>query len=156
MMFSTVALFKLLPLTLVLHCLEEWLGGFPEWATRHFGGITTRKFYFLSHVPIFAVVFYFSGTFHQLQNPTEMLLALIVLFILFTNGIFHLITTIWFREYSPGVITSLLCYFPFTILVCYQLLAENVLNASQLLLALLLGSIISLFVIYSLTWKKIL
>jgi hypothetical protein len=95
----------------VLHVAEE-LPNFPEWATRHFG-TTSTAYFVLSHVPLFAAVIYIV---YQASRPVAgalwLWLLIAVQFALVINAVFHVVTTIWFREYSPGVITGVLVYAP--------------------------------------------
>lgn len=130
--------------------------GFPEWAVRHFGPITTRKFYFLSHVPMFVAVPIVSlGAALFPGVDAFLFLWVVALIVVFTNGIFHLGTTFLFKEYSPGVVTSLIFTFPFGWLCYANVVSDLRFGRTELLLAAIVGCAISGLVVYSLTWKKI-
>lgn len=95
-------IFLWIPVTLLFHVLEEYFFGFPEWAIKHFGPITTRSFFIASHIPIFGIVIYLSlRAYGPKAKSRDIWLALCVQTVLVTNGIFHCITTLLFREYSP-------------------------------------------------------
>src|SRR5690242_1359455 len=107
-----LTLFYWLPLlAFLVHVAEEW-PRFPAWATRHFGA-TSRPFYLYSHVVLIAV-----GTLvcqrAAAQGPGGpwAMLATAMQHTLLTNGLFHLATTVLFREYSPGVVTGTLLFLP--------------------------------------------
>ena len=98
---------------LVCHVVEE-VPNFPEWATRHFG-TTSPTYFVLSHVPLFAAVLYIVyRASRSVVEPVWIWLLIAVQAALATNGVFHLLATLWFREYSPGVVTSVLVYAPVT------------------------------------------
>lgn len=96
---------------LLAHITEEWFW-FPEWATRHFG-TTSPRFFAVSHVPIVALAFWV--TIRATRAHASKLSTAAVWFIIAAlsfNGAFHLITTFMFSEYSPGLATAVLFYFP--------------------------------------------
>jgi uncharacterized protein with HXXEE motif len=99
---------------LTLHVAEE-LAGFPDWATRHFG-TTSPAFFVLSHLPLLAAVLY---VVHRTSRPSAGIrwvwLLLVVQSALAANGVFHLVATLWFREYSPGLLTGIVLYTPVSV-----------------------------------------
>jgi Protein of unknown function with HXXEE motif len=98
---------------LVFHVVEE-LPSFPQWATQHFG-TTSTGYFVLSHVPLFAAVLYI--VYRASRSMADVMwvwLLMAVQCALAANGIFHLLATLWFREYSPGVVTSVAVYAPVT------------------------------------------
>ncbi|MFT4605063.1 MAG: hypothetical protein ACI9W4_001802 [Rhodothermales bacterium] len=101
----------LLVAALLIHVGEE-VWWFPEWATRHFG-TTTTAFFLVSHIPIFAIAIW--TAWRASRNPNNRAAAwLIVLWVsaLVTNVLFHVVTTLWLGEYSPGLATAVLCFLP--------------------------------------------
>lgn len=98
---------------LVFHVAEE-VPNFPQWATRHFG-TTSLTYFVLSHIPLFAAVLYI--VYQASRSVVDVVwvwLLIAVQSALATNGVFHLLATLWFREYSPGVVTSVLIHAPVT------------------------------------------
>jgi len=79
--------------------------------------------------------------------------------VLATNAVFRLATTWLFREYSPGVVTRALLFLPATGYVVGRAIAERLLTAPQLMLALVLGTlagggvIASLWLPMDLDWR---
>lgn len=81
-------MFILLLIIFVAHCFEEWAFGFPEWAQRRFGPITTRKFYLLSHIFLFAIVLTASAAAASDTNITGLKFTWVaILAVMVTNGI---------------------------------------------------------------------
>jgi hypothetical protein len=101
---------------LVLHVVEE-LPSFPAWATEHFG-TTTQGWFVVSHVPLLGLATWIC---HRASRPlptrSSVWLLLALQSTLFANAVFHGAATIWFHEYSPGVISAMLLYLPVTILL---------------------------------------
>ena len=98
---------------LALHIAEE-AQTFPAWASHHFG-TTTPGFYALSHIPLLAGAFYVARRATVPRAGARWVwLSVAVQAGLAVNGLFHLAMTLLFREYSPGVITGVGLYMPFT------------------------------------------
>jgi len=76
-------------------------------------------------------------------------LSFVVQITLFTNGLFHIITTIVWKEYSPGVITQILIV-PITYIVFRGIKKNRFLSTKEINYALLVGCIISALIIASL------
>jgi hypothetical protein len=99
----------LLLVALALHMGEEW-SRFPEWATRHFG-TTSPRFFLVSHVPIVAVVAWVSwGASRRPAAESFLWWYAFILAAFVTNALFHVATTLVFREYSPGLVTGVVLY----------------------------------------------
>lgn len=128
----------------ILHCIEEYFFGFPEWATRHFG-TTTQNFYLLSHLVIALIIIIIAFYVYR-GFKTGVFLVLILQTLIFTNGLFHIFTTILWKEYSPGVLAQVLII-PITHLVFKMVYQSNIFSKKQILYALILGSAISVAII---------
>ena len=136
---------------LVFHVAEE-VPNFPQWATRHFG-TTSTTYFVLSHIPLFAAVLYIV---YQASRPVVdavwVWLLIAVQSALAVNAVFHILTTIWFREYSPGLVTSVLIYGPVTAYLLPR--AARQLRALPTAMACATGTCISALMIASL-WLDI-
>src|SRR3989442_11756638 len=134
---------------LVAHVLEEF-PGFPEWATRHFG-TTTTGFYILSHIPLLTGAFFIVYRSSKDQkNGAWIFLAVLVQWALFVNGLFHLTTTLVFREYSPGVVTALVLYVPFTVYFLKRVIRDGYLSHKQVVISCVGGTVLTALIIGSL------
>ena len=139
--------------SLAAHVIEE-LPHFPEWATRYFG-TTTTSYYILSHIPLLMGVFFivYRGSKGR-KNGIWISLAVLVQWALFANGLFHLTTTIMFGEYSPGVVTALVLYIPFTIYFLKRVMREGYLSYTRLVSSCVGGTVLTALIIGSL-WLDI-
>jgi len=66
------------------------------------------------------------------------------------NGAFHLITTVLFREYSPGVVTGIFLFFPTSGYLLFRTVQESLLTHSQLCTAVVIGAVVQIAAIASL------
>ena len=55
----------------------------------------------------------------------------------FHNGIYHLVGTIYFGEYSPGLVTGLIIYIPLNCLFLYRAYQEELISKTSGTLALI-------------------
>jgi hypothetical protein len=66
------------------------------------------------------------------------------------NGAFHVVTTVRFREYSPGVVTGTLLFFPATGYLLFRTVQESLLMRWQLGAAVIIAALVQVAVIGSL------
>jgi hypothetical protein len=139
-------------IVLLAHVLEEF-PRFPAWASRHFGS-TSRAWYVYSHVPLLAGVGLVSAQ-AQAAGPGSgwALLALGFQWILATNALFHITTTLGFREYSPGVVTGTLLVLPATAYLYYRAVSADLFTSAQVASAIALGTVLSAAAVASL-WLR--
>lgn len=134
---------------LVAHVIEEF-PRFPEWATRHFG-TTTTGFYILSHIPLLMGVFFIVyRSSRDQRHGIWISFAVLVQWALFINGIFHVTTTLGFGEYSPGLVTALVLYLPFTIYFLKRILRDGYLSHTQVASSCIGGTVLAVLIISSL------
>lgn len=129
----------LAPAVFTAHCAEE-LPRFPAWATRHFGTTTTR-FYVASHCVLLpgVVGLTAAGTRrHASRHRTVAAAAIPVALV--NNTAFHLLTTVRFREYSPGLVTGSVAVAPVSLLILWRLWRHRILRGRDLLTATLVGT----------------
>lgn len=79
-----------------------------------------------------------------------MLAAVALQWIIGTNALFHVIATILFKEYSPGLVTGSLVVLPAACLVSWIVVDGHVFTFSELIVAFTGGVIVSMAVIASL------
>lgn len=142
-MFEGAHLIFWLPyLVFVIHTVEE-IPGFAAWATRHFGTMTTWKFT-MSHIPLILLVFFVSlKAAEDGYNGGWVLMATAFQWQFGLNAIFHLTTTITFKEYSPGTVTAATVSIPATIYFLTTVWQEGRLTGSELTQALVWGTLIA-------------
>ena len=123
------------PIFFMLHNLEE--APFMEGWSRRLPlkihpNVTTRQF-------VIAVTFLtlagFIITFLEiryLQNVTGYLLVLGIQAVLLSNAFVpHIVSTIGFRMYSPGLVTAVVLTLPFSYYLFHRAFTENILNVTQ-------------------------
>lgn len=133
----------------VPHMLEEY-PRFPAWATKHFG-ITSKAWYVYSHVVLVAaVVLICSWSERSAPEGWGRVFGTALMVTLALNGLFHVVTTILFREYSPGLITGTLLFFPAAGYVLFRTAGEALLTTPQISLSIAIGGIVQAAVIGSL------
>jgi len=131
----------------IVHCIEEYFFGFSNWATNHFG-TTTQNWYILSHIFIF-IIFGIMSFYVYKAYEASVFFVLIAQVILFTNGLFHIVTTIIWREYSPGIISQIIVI-PISCIIFRMIRNSNILNFKKFLVSIIIGCIISILIIASL------
>ena len=148
-----------LPLiVLIPHIIEEY-PRFSAWATRHFGA-TSRAWYVYSHIVLVAIavpVCLWAG--NASSQGWWRILGTALMITLAMNGVFHVVTTFMFREYSPGVLTGTLLFFPATGYMLLLTVRESLLLTPQIGAAVVIGSVVqgaaiaSLYLRMDIDWR---
>jgi hypothetical protein len=134
-------------LVFAIHMVEE-IPRFPAWATKHFGA-TSNAWYTYSHTLLVAFIVPVCA-WSATGSPMLRILWVATACSLACNALFHVVTTWWFREYSPGVVTGVVALLPGAALV----LQHSRLASTQLAVAAALGILSQVAVIASL-WLKL-
>ncbi len=93
---------------ITLHLLEEAVGGFPVWAERRWGIPNFTALKWLLHQPYFLLSLGVSYLIYR-SNPDRFLaVGLGIIIWGLVNTLDHLVFSIAFLEYSPGLLTGLL------------------------------------------------
>lgn len=127
---------------LLLHTIEE-LPGFSSWTTRHFAPMSTYKHALIqSVILLFVLLISYRSSLIGYHGIWVVLAASFQLHIGW-NALFHVVTTIQFREYSPGLLTAITLSIPSTLFFFININADNRLTISELVGSLLLGTLIA-------------
>lgn len=75
------------------------------------------------------------------------------------NAVTHIVTSIRFRIYNPGVVTSVLLFIPYTVWALSLLAMRGALSGTQITLVIVLGIVLhipvaALFVVPYLRWRE--
>ena len=109
------AVLWLLPVAYVLHILEEWLAGFPEWVALVVGAPLSRSaFVAINAIAMAAMI---AAIRAATTREAYGWMAIASASILFVNAFAHLFGSIVTRAYSPGLITGVVFYLPIAGLV---------------------------------------
>ncbi len=140
---SERALFAALLVIYMLHQTEEhlWPGGFRQFANAHVfksgnddfpvneGGVALVNIGYV-WLPI--------GLAALFPEPLRWL-GLCWVGLTLVNAITHIVTSIRFRIYNPGLVTSIVLFLPFTIWVLVREVSTGMLSGWQVVLILVLG-----------------
>jgi hypothetical protein len=142
-------LYWLPTLVFLAHIAEEF-PRFPAWATRHFGA-TSRAWYVYTHIALVAIAVTISARAEAAAPRTIWpLLAMAFQWVLATNALFHIATTIMFKEYSPGVVTGTLLFLPATAYLFNRVVAAHFFTTVQLASVVAIGTVLGAAVVASL------
>ena len=139
-----------LPLIVFIpHMIEEY-PRFPAWATRHFGA-TSKAWYVYSHVLYVTIAVPVCLWAESASSQGwGRIVGTALMITLAINGVFHIVTTFLFREYSPGVVTGTLLFFPATGYMLLLTVRESLLTTPQIGVAVVIGILVQVAVIASL------
>jgi hypothetical protein len=139
--FNTALL--LAPLAYAIHHGEEHLAfNFRAWRLRYFpdnNALTTEAV---------LVVLISIGLVYLLLHATirtKVTAWVVMTFLMATqvhNALFHLGGTLWFNDFSPGLITALLLYLPVNLVIARSALLEGLVTPSQLGIIFVAGGLL--------------
>ena len=139
----------LMPAAYFLHIIEEYVGGFPAWVTHDVHGSFNDAAFALNNVAFMLILL--TLVYLNYRKSTLLRGILLVVFAsanLFWDALFHLVMTPILNRYSPGLVTSMLLYYPICILVGIVITKDKILTPRRFLLALLGGQALFGFVVW--------
>lgn len=105
----------LLPIALLVHQVEEWFGGFPEWTSFAFGdGVEPEQFLLINAVGFLLITFWTVAAF---RAPRLAWIVVSLSTLLGLNAVLHALATVLIGRYSPGTATGLLVSLPLSVVV---------------------------------------
>lgn len=131
------------PIIYFFHFIEELVFGFYEFMNSHLGGDVNLISFIIANALIISAYFILILLFVIL--PTR-LNAFFVLTLFaaaqFFNSFYHLLWTIVFREYCPGVVTGFVLYVPFVSILLWIAYREEYISKFSAVLIIILGAIL--------------
>jgi len=132
-----------------IHIIDEALMGetfvgmvrrlfWPKYKWKHFFGFNTL----LISLTIISIILF------EVFNGLWMIAPLTFVFLYTTNGIWHLVSTIITKKYSPGLATSLIYWILFYFLVRYSFLT-NTISGRIIIISGVVGTILTILMIGS-------
>lgn len=105
----------LFPLTYLIHIVEEFYGGegYPAYLKRLRGADMSPTKFLVGQAIGLALITIGILIARRLNFPRQLLVLLGT--VVFINGLSHLITSSYYREYGPGLISGVLIWIPFGI-----------------------------------------
>jgi hypothetical protein len=127
----------LLPVTILVHQLEEYFGQFPLWYSNLLNAqLSNQDFIVINGVGLF--VFTIVALSYVINKNNLILVALGTL--VFANGIIHLLLSIFTFSYSPGTISGVVLFIPLGIIIFKRILPQ--LNDGERVIAISIGIIV--------------
>ncbi|MGH7427349.1 MAG: HXXEE domain-containing protein, partial [Candidatus Methylomirabilaceae bacterium] len=93
-----------------IHIAEEYWGGFLIWFPK-FTGLRMTRTRFVIVNTLFVVLCVLAA----ISGQRRLVFSLSVAALIFINAIIHIVGTVRFRRYSPGLVSALLLYIPLAV-----------------------------------------
>ena len=139
----------------VIHCLDETIAGdgFVAMVRKHFWPEYKYTMFFwfntfLHCLNILSIILY------EISGGARVVFPLTMCWLFVTNGLWHVLGSIMFKEYSPGLMTSLL-YWIVMYLIIRLCFIPGQISGFDFYLSLVLGTIITVIMIGSLFIMRI-
>jgi hypothetical protein len=100
----------LLPTAYACHLIEEWLGGLRLWISLVTGAPIPQAAFVAINGIAFAL--FLTAARRTTQRESAGWMGIAMATILLVNGSAHILGTLMFRSYSPGLVTSVILYLP--------------------------------------------
>jgi len=139
----------LMPAAFAPHIVEEYGTGFPVWVEQTLGGAMTGGAFLLNNAVFMLILL--SLTAWAAWRPSPVSAFVLLSWAsgnLFWNFVFHLVTTVLYDRYSPGLMTAVLLYLPVSVAVAWAALNERVLPRAAFAGAVSIGGALMLLVIW--------
>jgi hypothetical protein len=139
--FNTALL--LAPLAYAIHHGEEHLAfNFRAWRLRYFpdNNALTTEAVLVVLISISLVYLLLHATIRS--RVTAWVAIMFLMATQVHNALFHLGGTIWFQDFSPGLITALALYLPINFLIARAALQEGLVTQSQLAALFVAGGLL--------------
>ncbi|MET0376378.1 MAG: HXXEE domain-containing protein [Rhizorhabdus sp.] len=139
----TISFYRLiwaLPIAFALHVLEEFLCGYPAWATAVTGHAMDLPTFLGSNIAFIAVMALLTGWAAKTRSTKAVFWMLAwAAGNLFWNFVYHFACVLAYDQRSPGLITATLIYFPLSLAVWQAALAERMVRPAMLAGAIAVG-----------------
>lgn len=117
----------------IIHVLEEYLCGWLSWVHQF------APDFKLKHFVVLNMLFISLCFLGALIAERSILISSSILALFLINALIHILTTIKFKKYSPGLLSSLLLLMPISLYGYYHLLINEVLNVRLFSISFVLG-----------------
>ena len=126
---NVITLLKIVPFAFALHELEEW--NTLSWHQNHQSNIPAVTDIDLRTIFLFLIIILFVVFYTSIQLKNKKITAYILfpfLALMCYNGIVHLYWTLYFKDYSPGLIFGFFLGVPLMIVIMHKLMRENLIK----------------------------
>lgn len=133
----------LAPLIYLFHFLEELVFGFYEFMNIHLGGDFNLIAFIIANMLIMSAYIFLIALFTFRPSRLNAFFVLTLISAAqFFNAFYHLLWTIVFKEYCPGVVTGFALYIPFVSLLLWIAYREEFITKTSAILIIILGAIL--------------
>ena len=110
-----------------LHIMDEALmgGGFVPFIQRHFWAGFAWADFFTANT-IWLILIGSSNILYDMLGKRFAVFPMAFLWERVFNALFHIVTTVWFREYSPGLMTGVLFFVVLYLIVRYGVIRGHI------------------------------
>ena len=130
----------LTPLIFVLHVAEEF-PSFVNWVNGIISDGITQNMFLVVNITGFVITIFLSIFMAISKDEIAVILNLAWLsFLMFANGLFHLLATVAYG-YSPGVVTSIVLYLPYFVWFVWSLISKKTLSSMTIGITIAIGSL---------------
>lgn len=138
-------LFLLVPILFIVHNFEETLT-MAEWSQKvpEFIHPAVTSVQFSVAVIVLSVIGIMVTVLAKYMFAGKYFVNIMCGFsaILFMNAFFpHIIASIYFKMYAPGVLTSIFLYLPFCSYMFYKVLRNNIIEKKNFILSFIIGTV---------------
>lgn len=127
----------LLPITLLIHQLEEYFGNFPFWYSNLLNvELSNQDFILINGFGLFFISVYSLSFLIKKRNFVLVAMGTLV----FVNGFIHLVISIFTLTYSPGTISGVLLFLPLGTIIYLRISPQ--LSSGDRLVAISIGIMI--------------
>ncbi|WP_035242031.1 HXXEE domain-containing protein [Desulfobacter vibrioformis] len=139
--FCTYHLIFIIPIVYAIHMLEESFG-FVHWVNVNISPHFTTTNFHRNNLLMFVASVSISFIAFKIQNRiTAFLVTSWVFGLILNNAFFHIGGTLFFKKYSPGILSSMFIYLPFSLFLLRIMLKEKRLRINELVSSFFLGAI---------------
>ena len=140
MALSYYRLIWLLPIAFVLHVAEEFVTGYPAYATEVSGHPMELPMFLGSNILFIAILALLTRWAAKTRKPGAVFWMLAwSAGNLFWNFVYHLVSVPLYDRHSPGLVTGALVYLPLSLAVWQAALAEKQIRCTSLAGAIAIG-----------------
>ncbi len=133
----------LAPLVYLAHIIEEAAFGFYNFMNKYRGGSgTLGQFLIMNGILMIAYIIIITMFTVYTNRLTAFISLAALLAAQFFNAFFHLIFTIIYGEYCPGLITGFALYIPFNIFIVWKAYQEDYITKTTGAILFVLGAIL--------------
>jgi hypothetical protein len=123
-----------IPITILIHQLEEYFGQFPLWYSNLLNAqLSNQDFIVINGV---GLLIFLTFALSYIINKNNLILVALGTFV-FVNGMIHLLLSFFTLSYSPGTISGVVLFIPLGIIIYKNIMPH--LSKRERILAIALG-----------------